>query len=175
MYAVHCLNHSHELYDMQTDPVQMVNLHPTAPAEHNQKNAFHKGQTELAGFEIPRLLNRTDALLMVLKSCKGSACTKPWHELHKNGEVKNLRDAMDKQFDAKYAGISRVRFNECFKTGKVDINAEGPQWNGTSGGRDETPSTGADDACPDDVVGQEEYRPTAETWEGLDEYWDDWE
>lgn len=38
---------------------------------------------------VPRsvLLNRLDALLLVLKSCTGRLCTNPWETLHPIGDV----------------------------------------------------------------------------------------
>lgn len=129
MYAVHCFNHSHELYNMKKDPIQMVNLHPKAPAPKGKKNAFNRGQKKLSGMAIKKLLPRLDALLMVLKSCKGSSCKSPWKELHPSGNVKNLRDAMAPGYDSDYHNMRKVRYNKCHKTGVINLHDEGPQWN----------------------------------------------
>lgn len=113
MYAVQCHKNAHELYNMNKDPGQMRNLHPTAPAESGHKNPFHSGENQLAGYDIERLLTRVDALLLVLKSCKGNACVKPWKELHHDGNVNNLRDAMNQTFEDKYSKLhkhKKVRF-----------------------------------------------------------------
>ncbi|KAF2178650.1 alkaline phosphatase-like protein [Zopfia rhizophila CBS 207.26] len=169
MYAVQCHNNSHELYNMNQDPVQMRNLHPTAPHEPGKKNPYDSGEKQLAGYDIPRLIQRVDALLMVLKSCQGNSCSKPWQELHPNGQVKNLRDAMDSNFDEKYKNIKSVKFNKCYKDGTIDIGAEGPQWKGNDqvdvgpmGGLNQTTFT------------TEEDENFTLGWE-REGYWDDWE
>lgn len=85
---------------------------------------------------IPALASRLDALLMVLKSCTASACTKPWQVLHPSGDVHDLKDALNSTYDAFYAEQqARVSFTEC-ALGYI-LSAEGPQnayvWrNGTS-------------------------------------------
>ncbi|KKY17570.1 putative arylsulfatase [Phaeomoniella chlamydospora] len=128
MYSVQCQYNSHELYDMSKDPVQMRNLHPTAPAGKGQPNPYDSGETKIAGYDIKLLLSRIDALLLVLKSCKRRACSNPWEQLHLNGEVKSLRDAMGQEFDDKYYKLPKVQFRKCFKNGTIDLWAEGPQW-----------------------------------------------
>lgn len=128
MYAVQCHNNSHELYNMNKDPVQMRNLHPSAPAEPGQQNPFDSGEDKIAGYDIKRLLPRIDGLLLLLKSCNRDTCVHPWKHLHRNGEVKNLRDAMQHKYDAKYHRLPKVHFRKCFKNGTVDLWAEGPQW-----------------------------------------------
>ncbi|KAF2741563.1 sulfatase [Polyplosphaeria fusca] len=169
-YTVHCTNNSHELYDMQHDAAQMHNLHPSAPLELGPKNAFHAGTTEIAGYATARLLPRLDALLLVLKSCKAESCVQPWRELHGDGGVGNLREAMGAEWDGMYEGLynsSRVGFTRCYKDGTIDLAAEGPMWRG--GGRGE-------------MVGRNQTQGTMEEeeeggklgWEG-EGYWDDWE
>ncbi|BCS21427.1 sulfatase family protein [Aspergillus puulaauensis] len=74
--------------------------------------------------------NRLDALLLVLKSCAGSTCIKPWDELHPDGSVQSLVDALDPQYDEFYAGLPRVAYSIC-EDGYL-IAAEGPQWSGVS-------------------------------------------
>jgi hypothetical protein len=37
------------------------------------------------------LIPRLDALMMVLKSCKGDTCRKPWTALHPSGDVASLK------------------------------------------------------------------------------------
>jgi N-acetylglucosamine-6-sulfatase len=176
MYAVQCHNNSHELYNMKKDPVQMRNLHPSAPAEEGHKNPFNSGEQKLAGYDITRLLPRVDALLLVLKSCKGSACAKPWKELHPNEEVKNLNDAMDMRFDDKYKSVPKVRFNRCFKNGTIDLVAEGPQWK--SGGLDNIQvfdlETDGQEVAQVKLTADEDEE-LVEGWEGEEGYWDDWE
>ena len=76
-------------------------------------------------FSINGLQSRLDSLLMVLKSCKGQTCVKPWETLHPEGNVRNLEDAMDPKYDDFYIGQPRVSFSEC-APGYL-INVEGPQ------------------------------------------------
>jgi N-acetylglucosamine-6-sulfatase len=128
MYAVHCRNNPHELYNMKKDPVQMHNLHPKAPHSKGHKNAFHSGEHHIAGIIIKRLLPRLDALMLVLKSCKGDECSHPWKQLHPNGHVHSLKQALHHNFDHYYHGLPKVHFRKCFKNGKINLWAEGPQW-----------------------------------------------
>ena len=123
MYAVHCANDSHELYDMSKDPGQMKNLHPKAPQPVNQANFL--------GRPIQQVIHRIDALLLVLKSCDGDSCRQPWKQLHPGGQANTLIEALDTQFDSKYADLNNnypVKYKQCFKTGKLDLQAEGIQW-----------------------------------------------
>lgn len=164
----------------------MKNLHPEAPAPRGGKNAFHSGETTLAGFPIRKLLKRIDAALLVLKSCKGTAipCHKPWGQLHRNGNVHSLKDAMQNQYDTKYDRLNekyKVGFDKCFKNGKIDVGAEGPQWteNGPVAGNSAmvffnnstdpdqwwTPTNGTD-IDESWFVGKDGEQ---------DGYWDDWE
>ncbi|KAF2108786.1 alkaline-phosphatase-like protein [Lophiotrema nucula] len=171
MYAVQCVNNSHELYDMVTDSGQMRNLHPTAPHEANHKNAYNSGNTKLSGFDIKSLLPRIDALLLVLKSCKGNTCTQPWKELHQDGTVKNLRDAMDATYDEYYNNLHdkfKVRFNKCYNNATIDISAEGPQWQGN--GQAVMGSVGVNDTS--NPVDEDETFTLG--WEN-EGYYDDWE
>jgi N-acetylglucosamine-6-sulfatase len=192
-YTVQCHKNAHELYNMKKDPVQMRNLHPTAPAPEMHKNAFHSGEQKLAGFEIKRLLPRIDALPLVLKTCKGDECRRPWKQLHPDGEVKNLRDAMDKKHDHWYHALPKVKFNRCFNNGTIDLAAEGPQWHGqcpvshnphSQGtahremeqaafyGYTEPVIRGFDENMYETDRGEAEF---LDGWEGEEGYWDDWE
>ena len=74
------------------------------------------------------LVNRLDALLMVLKTCKGRQCTHPWESLFPAGQVGSLSDALDPQYDDYFEHeLERVRFDRCEK-GYI-IESEGPLWN----------------------------------------------
>ena len=139
MYAIQCHKNAHELYNMHKDAVQMRNLHPTAPHEkHHKKNAFHAGEDHIAGYKIKRLLPRIDALLLVLKSCKGAECAHPWKQLHRNGKVHNLKQAMHHTYDSYYQGLPKVHFRKCHKNGEINLHDEGPQWRpGLAHGSDE--------------------------------------
>ncbi|OCL15174.1 alkaline phosphatase-like protein, partial [Glonium stellatum] len=128
MYSVWCNQSAHELYDMTKDEYQMNNLHPgvlNAPASDNSQ--------KILGRPLPQLLNRLDAVLMVQKSCKEVECRKPWDQLHPGGQVENLKDALNKEYDTQYANYSKVQFDKCFRNPVYHPWAEGPQWNGTQG------------------------------------------
>ena len=109
-YSVWC-NNDHELYDMVKDPYQIANLlsNTTTVVE------LSKQQTEQTYLDRPlqAVLNRLDALMMVLKSCKGDACTTPWTVLHENGNVTSLKDAVNSQYDDFYSKQPKVSFSEC--------------------------------------------------------------
>lgn len=62
---------------------------------------------------------------MVLKSCKGKACIKPWDVLHPDGSVQSLNNAMDKQYDRFYEEQLKVTYSKC-EQGYI-IGSEGAQ------------------------------------------------
>ena len=71
--------------------------------------------------------SRLDALLAVLKTCKGRACTHPWSVLHPANDVSDLHDALDARFDEYYEvrlQDQRVHFTKCEK-GYI-AESEGP-------------------------------------------------
>ena len=106
---------------MQTDPYQIHNIYPSA----DSPDSFDIGPTIL-GLPLSTVIPRLDALLLVLKSCKGSSCTRPWHVLHPQGDVVKLNDALSSTFDTFYEKEqSRVEFTRC-EPGQI-IDAEGPQ------------------------------------------------
>ncbi|CAI7597267.1 unnamed protein product [Penicillium viridicatum] len=114
-YAVWCTNEK-EFFDLKGDPHQTVNL-GTHPAKHpNYK---------IANRELPQIIARLDALMLVLKSCEGDACRYPWRQLHPAGKVNSLADALDSGFDTFYANQPKVSFSSC-EHGYI-ISAEGPQ------------------------------------------------
>jgi len=185
-YTVHCHNNAHELYNLATDRVQMKNLHPTAPAPEGGQNAFDAGEKTLAGFPIRKLLKRIDAALLVLKSCKGTEipCHKPWAQLHPDGKVNSLRDAMDSRWDEKYDKLYKdykVGFTKCYKNGKIDVGAEGPQWTNNGpvvGGQAMAMFNNSTD--PDEWSMPSNGTDVDENWtvgkDGEEEgWWDDWE
>ena len=72
------------------------------------------------------MISRLDALLLVLKSCKGSSCVKPWQVLHPGGDVNSLADALNAWFDYYYEKMQvKVEFSRC-EQGQL-LDAEGPQ------------------------------------------------
>ncbi|KAJ6276583.1 alkaline-phosphatase-like protein [Bipolaris maydis] len=109
-YTVWCTN-EHELYDMKTDLHQMHNLWGS--------------NSSIANFKIDALQTRLDALTMVLKSCKGKVCMKPWKTLHPQGNVNTLGDAMDKTYDHFYSLQPKVSFDRCALGYLLEV--EGPQ------------------------------------------------
>lgn len=136
-YSVWC-NNEHELYNMdvcyfilyytatrttllivhtQTDPGQLHNLLSPTP-------------TPIApfinGFPIPKIVARLDALLFVLKSCKGSICREPWKSLHPAGNVWTLAEALAQEYDEFYETTTRVKYDFC-SNGYL-VEAEGAMW-----------------------------------------------
>ncbi|KAJ5104419.1 hypothetical protein NUU61_001766 [Penicillium alfredii] len=120
-YSVWCTN-VRELFDMKEDPHQTTNLAKN-PKQANRQIAKHG---------IPKVMNRLNALILVLKSCTGDACREPWKQLHPGGNVKNLADALNPSFDQFYARQPKVSFSSC-KTGYL-ISEEGPQHFNVFGG-----------------------------------------
>jgi N-acetylglucosamine-6-sulfatase len=125
-YSVWCTN-EHELYDMTADPWQVDNLLPdvtdlrmpsTSPPNKREKHLVN-------GYPVKKLADRLDALLMVLKSCKGKSCRHPWHTLHRQGNVHSLTDAMNPKYDEFYRTQVKIEFSAC-KQGYL-IEFEGPQ------------------------------------------------
>ncbi|KAJ7140941.1 alkaline-phosphatase-like protein [Mycena epipterygia] len=125
-YTVWCDN-SHELY---VDQYQMNNLLASSNLDPTSSLGLRTVPSSTARAssvtdDIPHLTSRLDALMMVLKSCKTNACRKPWNVLHPQGNVQNLADALDSQYDDFYASQPKVSFSEC-SPGYI-ITAEGPQ------------------------------------------------
>ncbi|KAL4901997.1 hypothetical protein BDW74DRAFT_66581 [Aspergillus multicolor] len=112
-YSVWCSN-EHELYDLTTDPYQLNNLF-TAKEQ----------PTEIFGHPLSQVISRLDSILLVLKSCKGATCIKPWDVLHPGGSVQNLKDALNPLYDAFYTSQARVSFDHC-EHGYIP-EVEGPQ------------------------------------------------
>ena len=78
---------------------------------------------------LKNLAHRLDALLMVLKTCKGRQCTHPWEALFPATQVATLADALDPRLDDFFeAKVSRVNFERCEK-GYI-AESEGPMWDG---------------------------------------------
>ncbi|KAK5047192.1 hypothetical protein LTR84_006714 [Exophiala bonariae] len=95
LYTVWCTN-EHELYNMKVN-----------------------------GQSLKALLPRLDAVLMVLKSCKGEQCLKPWKTLHPDGSVYTLSQALAPEYDEFYATQPKVAFTAC-EIGYI-VRSEGPQ------------------------------------------------
>lgn len=100
-YAVWCTN-EHELYDLHQDPGQLDNL------------LTSNGTQTLYGRPLAQVVNRLDALLFVLKTCKQDACRRPWKQLQPTARVHSLEQALAAQYDAFYDGFKdKVTFSEC--------------------------------------------------------------
>ncbi|PLN80394.1 Arylsulphatase [Aspergillus taichungensis] len=112
-YAVWCSN-EHELYDLSSDPYQITNIYTNSPTG-----------THLLGRPLRKVLDRLDALLLVLKSCQGPTCIKPWNVLHPDGGVASLKDALEPQYDKFYNDQPKVSYSAC--EGGYIVGSEGPQ------------------------------------------------
>ena len=63
---------------------------------------------------LPHIIARLDALMLVLKTCKADTCRNPWLTLHPEGDVHNLTEALNPQYDYFYeVKEHRVQFKEC--------------------------------------------------------------
>ncbi|KAL2891026.1 Arylsulfatase [Ceratocystis lukuohia] len=102
-YAVWC-DGSRELYDLATDPYQIANL---------LHSSTSSAKPTLFSVPIQKLVERLDALLLVLKSCQGRTCVEPWKSLHPQGNVQKLGDALSPRFDQFYADQVRVKYDHC--------------------------------------------------------------
>ncbi|EXA35193.1 hypothetical protein FOVG_13954 [Fusarium oxysporum f. sp. pisi HDV247] len=127
-YAVHCTN-EHELYDMTVDPYQLNNLLPSGPNGTGMPiESYAKSKVKVEGRPLLTIISRLDAIMAVMKSCKGTTCTNPWKVLHPKGDVKNLRDALKTRHDAFYlesAKENSVSFSMC--AGGYLASNESPQ------------------------------------------------
>jgi arylsulfatase len=88
-------------------------------------NLFTNSKGKLLGRDINQLISRLDALLLVLKSCKGSECTLPWQVLHPDKKVTSLPQALQPKFDEFYAAQPDISFSAC-ELGYL-LESEGPQ------------------------------------------------
>jgi N-acetylglucosamine-6-sulfatase len=99
----------------QTDPYQMHNLFNR---NHSETFWFSQQQSLIPpkSTRLTHLLSRLDSLVLVLKTCKTKECTQPWEVLHPKGDVKDLHDALQKQYDEFYeVQQERVSFSRCEK------------------------------------------------------------
>ena len=112
-YSVWCTN-QRELYDMSKDMYQANNvLDGVASID------------DISDDDTRKLVHRLDAVLLVLKSCVGEECVKPWLHLHPQGDVQNLEDALHSRYDTFYASQPQIHFKAC-KNGYL-LEYEGPQ------------------------------------------------
>lgn len=106
-YSVWCTN-EHELYDMTTDEYQMDNL-----LAHIRDIRNVESDRVVCGRSLRPLVARLDALMMILKSCVGVECTRPWQQLHPQGNVETLGDALNTKYDSFYESQPKVGFSAC--------------------------------------------------------------
>lgn len=77
-------------------------------------NNRYRTNTTINSWDVTRLVSRVDALLLTLKACKGHVCTRPWETLHPKGDVLNLQDAMNSEYDKFYLEEqAKVTFTAC--------------------------------------------------------------
>ena len=126
-YSVWCTNEA-ELYDLKTDPYQTRNLF--SPITSLDLNPL-----TIANRPLSQVVARLDALMMVVKSCKGYVCTHPWSYLHPTGAVVTLDEALNPYFDDFYGKQPKVQFEAC-ALGYLK-NLEGPLVANVFGGGDE--------------------------------------
>lgn len=120
-YTVWCEG-DHELYNLLTDPGQMDNLLLSSSTSSTENLVHGLGR-------IDSVAARLDALLLVLKSCKGDSCRRPWAALHPNGGVESLADAMKEEYNGFYEEEQvKVSFERC-ELGYL-VEAEGVQFEG---------------------------------------------
>ena len=76
-------------------------------------NLYGKNMT-VFGYDLNKLSSRLNGLLLALKACVGWSCTHPWETLHPQGNVHNLKQAMDPRYDDFYLFQQhQVTFSEC--------------------------------------------------------------
>ncbi|SGY80919.1 BQ5605_C009g05404 [Microbotryum silenes-dioicae] len=95
-YAVWCTG-EHEIYDLRTDPDQMHNL----------------AEVQSQSPELQKLLTRLDALLLVLKTCVGEVCKRPWKEMFPREDIRSLKDALDVKYDQYFRQLPKVTYSRC--------------------------------------------------------------
>ena len=103
---------------LQADPYELHNLYSDGILDGNDDRT-------LFGHPISQVLLRLDALLLVLKSCQGATCVRPWKVLHPAGDVRDLPDALHTQYDQFYREQVKVAYSRC-ESGYL-VNAEGAQ------------------------------------------------
>ncbi|KAJ9125075.1 hypothetical protein QFC22_000028 [Naganishia vaughanmartiniae] len=119
-YSVWCTG-ERELYDLTKDPHQINNLlAPLNPVGRFAPFDSLGGEDKpLVDAESQRLLHRLDALMLVLKTCKGSTCTDPYGELvplshpRPPTHISGFEQLLDSKLDDYFAGLPKVHFKEC--------------------------------------------------------------
>jgi hypothetical protein len=78
-------------------------------------------------YPLSTLQSRLDALILVLKTCKGKVCSDPWGELLPGSNVTLLGQAMDSKYDTYFTQLPKVSYSVC-EPGYI-LESEGPLWN----------------------------------------------
>lgn len=63
--------------------------------------------------EATRIASRMDALVLFLKTCRGSDCRKAWTHLFPYGEVSSMKEALDSKYDTYFDGLPKLRYRSC--------------------------------------------------------------
>lgn len=109
----------------QLDPYQVNNL----LADTTTFTIASTNQTVSLGnatYSIATLQSRLDALILVLKTCKGAVCRDPWNELLPGSNVKSLTQAMNSQYDSYFEQLPKVSYSMC--EGGYILASEGALW-----------------------------------------------
>lgn len=117
MYSVWCQDGAHELYDMSWDPYQLSNLHPDAPKPPGGSNVYIQGHRNVLGRPTWQVLYRLDAMVLIQKTCIADVCRQPWLQLHPDGSVSNLMDALNEKYDKFYENsykVAQVGWEQCY-------------------------------------------------------------
>ncbi|TXT08809.1 hypothetical protein VHUM_02937 [Vanrija humicola] len=127
-YSVWCTG-ERELYDLVDDPYQVRNL--LAPLNALGPFPAFDAKGEDGRAVLPRSLQRTlhrlDALTLVLKTCLGDTCRRPYAALFPDhaGEVV-LQHALHRRYDGYFESLPKVHFSDC-RLGFQTRN-EKPEW-----------------------------------------------
>jgi hypothetical protein len=92
-------------------------------------NSTSQLQTVILGnstYPITTLQSRLDALILVLKTCKGKVCSDPWEKLLPGSDVSTLAQAMKSTYDEYFAKLPKVSYSAC-EDGYL-LESEGPVW-----------------------------------------------
>jgi hypothetical protein len=117
--------------NFQTDPYQLNNLlslsnNTMYPSSGTILPDFN--ESLVSGYQLPQIVFRLDALLMVLKRCAGKSCIEPWDVIHPGGNIRTLKQALNPKYDAFYEKNHQnnaVSFGRC-EDGQI-LDAEGSQ------------------------------------------------
>ncbi|OTA97132.1 hypothetical protein M434DRAFT_19302 [Hypoxylon sp. CO27-5] len=110
LYSRWCTGET-ELYNTAADPYELHNLALNATQEST------------------RLMDRLNAILLIMKSCAENVCRHPWALLQpgsRKEEIVSLKQAMNPEYDSFFAKFPRVAFKECLQI--QDIENEQPYY-----------------------------------------------